>query len=415
MGRSVPAARAVGAGVCVMGWLGSAAAERPSLPAPYERQLSWDQPVVCLAGADGKQWSVQCDWAAKLCLYHDGCFPGTSGKRCKPLQRVKSCSAPADHPHSYRQLIRGGVQFVPARAEAPPGWQRDEQGRVFQTEFDMNRRLWLGASYRPSYGPHDHYQVGRVAFETGLRAEWLTTDTRTRHRLHVLDGELTVHPLGARATLVRYDTSRESGRPLLRLTTFWPPERHDLYLNLGWFAEAGGIELRPRASDDETFLRFAAAGLTWDLWHSSDLSDYVRLRLGSAFDDLYLDRDDVAHRLAITPLARVESDVLFDAAGLHRLTVGTGVETPVVWLEDEEALPTVRVRFAGQAAYELVVVAINDQPLSLRLAVEGGYRDDLLPELTGWELSGGAGVRVNFWAPAPDVAAQRRIAQVRGR
>jgi len=60
------------------------------------------------------------------------------------------------------------------------------------------------------------------------------------------------------------------------------------------------------------------------------------------------------------------------------------------------------------------VLAINDQPLSLMLSGEGGYRDDLVEEAAGWELRAGAGLRVNFWVPAPSAEDHRRIEEKRG-
>lgn len=411
--KSCAAPAACAAAVAIM-LNGAVSHAEPTAPAASPEQLRWDQPIRCLRGPKGRQLFVQCDVDRKRCLFHDGCIPGTSGARCERMERLAGCGAWQNDELTYQELRKRGMRFEAARAESPPGWTRDERGRVFQTEFDMNRRGWLGARYRPSYGPQDRYEVGRVGFETGLRAEWLSDDTRTRHRVHLLEGELTINPLGARALLLRYDTSRESGEPLLRITTFWPPERHDLYMNLGWFAEAGGLEFRPRSSQDETLLRFVGAGLTWDLWHSLELDSYARLRVGAAFEDLYLDRDDLNHRLALTPLAWLESDVLFDPAGLHRLTVRSGIEPPLIWLDDEHALPSFRVRFLNEAAYELVVVAINDQPLSLRIAASGGYRSDLDGEASGWELGGAAGLRVNFWAPAPDPDDRQRVQELRG-
>jgi hypothetical protein len=290
---------------------------------------------------------------------------------------------------------------------------RDELGRIFQTEFDMNRRLWLGASWRPTYATAERYELGRVGFDLGLRSEWLSWDTRTRHRLHLVEGELLVNPLSARGRLVRYDGSLESGTPLLRVTTFWPPERHDLFANMGWFLDGLGFELFPRASPDETFLRVGAVGPTLDLWHGLDLSDFFRLRLGGAFDDLLWLTDTTIHRPAVTPLASLELDALVDQAGLHRITVETGLELPVVW-DGEGAEPAARIRFLNEAAYELVLVAINDQPLSLRAAVGGGYRSDVQEAYAGWELDASAGLRFSFWAPAPDAAAARRIGEKRG-
>lgn len=382
-------------------------------PAGTEPQLSWGAPMLCAPAAPGMTLHAQCDPDRRLCLFHHGCAPGTDGPRCVALDRLADCTHFGMMEGFRAQLEQAGFRFVRARAEAPPGWVRDEQGRVFQTEFDMNRRLWLGASWRPAYGPGDRYELGRVGFDLGLRAEWLSSDTRTRHRLHLLEGELCLNPLSAKGRLVRYDGSEESDTPLVRLTTFWPPARHDLYASVGWFLDGLGFEVRPRGARHETMLRVGAVGPTLDLWHGLDLSDYLRLRVGAAFDDLLWLEDGVTHRLALTPLAALETDVLVDDAGLHRITAGTSFELPLVWSGDESS-PVPTVRFLSEAAYEIVLVAINDQPLSLRAAVGGGYRSDLQSPYAGWELEGNAGLRFSFWAPGPDADDARRIAQKRG-
>ncbi len=384
----------------------------PPATEPDRPQLRWDEPIQCLTNRSGQTIHAQCDDDRKVCLFHDGCFPGTSAARCRKLRKLKPCTS-ADQ--SYDQLVAKGMRFVRASAEAPPGWERDERGRVFQTHFDMNRRIWLGARWLPTVGPSDERrEIGRVGFETGLRAELLSEDTRTRHRFRALEGEVTLNPLTVDATLFRYDSSRQLEHPLVRLTTFWPPERHDLYLNVGWWNEVMSVRFRPRASQDETHLRFAAAGLTTDLWHSADLADYLRLRAGMAFEDLYLGRDDIDHRLAMTPLAHLESDVIFDPQGMHRLTVATGYEAPLVWHDDGRSLPAFRHRFLNALAYELMVLAVNDQPLTVRASAQGGYRTDLVEEANGWEIASGLGLRMNLWAPAPDPEDQARIRRLRG-
>jgi len=413
-GASKPAPASAGSGPAAKRGSDKAGAAPSDAPAQADSdaQLRWDRPVLCLSDPKGTRLYAQCNLDSKVCLFHDGCMPGTSGKKCVALDRLKGCSDLGSGAEIYERLVKQGVRFERARAEAPPGWERDELGRVFQTQFDMNRRLWLGASWHAAYGPQDRYELGTVAFDTGLRAEWLSDDTRTLHRLHVLNGELSINPLSAKGTLLRYDGSRESEIPLFRLTTFWPPERHDAYLNMGWFAEIGTVELRPRGSAHETTLRFAAAGPTWDFWHSANMTSFVRFRLGAAFDDLLRYEDELTHNPAFTPVSALEADVLFDDAGLHRLTVSSGFELPLVW-DGVGTDPDVRFRFLNEAAYELVLIAINDQPLSMRFAVGGGYRDDLLEAASGWELTGSAGLRFSFWAPAPSADDAKRISEVR--
>src|SRR4051794_31064397 len=72
---------------------------------------------------------------------------------------------------------------VDAAAVLPAGFYRDERGRMMQVSFDLQQRLWLGASYAPRRLPNGRQQTGPVAFDFGLTQEWYATDGRTRHRL----------------------------------------------------------------------------------------------------------------------------------------------------------------------------------------------------------------------------------------
>lgn len=271
-----------------------------------------------------------------------------------------------------------------------------------QTQFDMNRRLWLGGRWAPLWSERGAQTVGRGALEIGARSESVSDDGRWRGRFRLIEGEAALSPLEARGTVFRYDESRESDTPLLRLTTFWPgPARHDLYLNVGFWGELLGVEMRPRGSEDETQLRFGGMGATWDLWHSRDLEDYLRLRFGTALDHRIGDAGDTdPGGVAATPLARAEFDSLLDRGGFHRITVDAGIETPIFLEPAVER--RLRRRLSGSLGYEVIFVAVNDQPVTLRVSGTGGYRDDLArTDLAGWEVGGGAGLRVNLWAPPP--------------
>jgi len=372
-------------------------------------RMTWERPVWCLFDTIGDPIYAQCDGETKECLFHRGCFGKTRGDKCKPLEYLKACEEPASD-NNYESLVKRGFEFVPAIAEVPPGWARDEAGRVFQTSFDMNRRVWVGGRYAPSYARGVGGELGRAVIETGLRADVLSQSTRWRYRIRALEGEVGLNPLGVRAMAFRFDSSNESDTPLMRFSTFWPePRRHDLSLDIGWWVHVLGVEYRPRGSIDETHARFLAAGPTWDFWHSYDMSSFLRLRLGLAFDDQYLHHDEAGHRPALTPVSALEADVLLGSDGMHRLTVSTGYELPLAWRGGGKAPPTATQRFLSAAAYETILIAINDQPVTLRVMGEGGYRDDVIEELSGWHVTGGVGLRVNFWTPPPDPEDRERL------
>jgi hypothetical protein len=355
-----------------------------------------------------------------VCLYSGGFETREDGGRGPHLERTRACDAyHTVPPERLEQFLADHLpvpyRLRPAVAEAPPGWQRDARGRVFQVNFDLNRRVYLGARWVPVLLPADGMELGRVGLELGTRLEYLSDDLRTRYRFQILTGEVMLNPLGAAAVLLRFDASHDNDEPLLRITTFWPePARHDLHADIGGWLDVLAVEHAPRNSFDETQMRFVAGGFTWDFWHSADMYSYVRLRAGGAFDDLYLDRGGTDNRVALTPVAAVEGDFTLDDDGFHHLTFVSSYEAPFVWRSDADGPPSFTQRFQNELAYEVIFLAINDQPLTFRVAAGGGYRDDVEPAASGWGLTAGAGLRFSFWAPARDIEALR-AARMRGR
>ncbi|MBI5489750.1 MAG: hypothetical protein HY905_20620 [Deltaproteobacteria bacterium] len=392
---------------------------------PPTLQMHWELPIVCLRnGWGGIVLRYQCPQAAEgedevVCLYSGTHETREDGGEGPALERIQACQLsdtipPGGLADFLEQRLPAGARLVPALAESPPGWRRDERGRVFQVNFDLYRRVYLGTRWIPALLSPVGMELGRVGLELGSRIEVLSDDLRTRFRFQPVTGEVMLNPLGVSATLLRFDASHDADDPLIRITTFWgAPARHDLYADIGGWLDVMGVEYRPRNSIDELQLRFVAGGVTWDLWHSADMYSYVRLRLGAAFEDLYLDRDGVGNRVALAPVAAMEGDFTFDDDGFHHLTFVSAYEAPFVWREDGDAPPTFSQRFTNEAAYEVIFLAINDQPLTLRVAVGGGYRDDVEEAARGWELTAGAGLRFSFWVPARDMEALRE-AQARG-
>lgn len=56
-------------------------------------------------------------------------------------------------------------------------------------------------------------------------------------------------------------------------------------------------------------------------------------------------------------------------------------------------------RLKVKAGYEVILVALNDYPLTLVVDGRAFWRDDV-PSLPGWEFSLNAGLRFSLWAPA---------------
>jgi hypothetical protein len=294
-----------------------------------------------------------------------------------------------------------------ATAEEPVPWgfYRDQQGRVMQVSFDLGRRVWLGTGYAPRRGPTGALEIAPAAFDFGASYELLSAGGLTRYRWRFMEGEARVHPFGLNVTAVRFDLSHRYTTPLVRITTFFgDPVRHDLWLNVGLYSEAGHLELAPRGIAGERSLTLGNVQATLDLWQSADLQSYVRLRAGPGAEMRFGPWGEDA-RYVLLPQAALEGDFILGKRGFQKLSfrVRGDLLRSASW--EPRTLPGTWIADAD-AAYEHVLVAINDQPVSLRLAGLARVRDDAtvaVPAagvtLPGWELRGTAGFRVSFFSP----------------
>jgi hypothetical protein len=284
---------------------------------------------------------------------------------------------------------------VEAIAEAPPGWYRDARGRVVQVNFDLGRRVYFGGAWAPYYRPDGTgFVAGRARVEFGGVATVASADGRLMHRFHFLEATGWLGPdlLNDRleASVLRYETSSHRARAPLWLTTFvGGPRRFDLPLNLGWAAEAGRFE----ALGGRTFITFAELDATVDLWNSADLDSVLRLRLGPA-----LEYDVEGRGAYFRPAVAVEGDFTLDRDGFHHLTL-SAVGEKLFWEPADPGRGPSPQRLRLKAGYEVILVAINDYPLTLVVDGRAQWRDDV-PRLRGWEFSGNLGLRFSFWAPA---------------
>ncbi|MBZ4419460.1 hypothetical protein [Myxococcus sp. RHSTA-1-4] len=364
----------------------------PASPLPVQH---WQAPTVCLtlpptkAVPSGK-WRAQCDAGSRRCLVapqHELDSEGVETER--PLERVTYC---ADEGYVSESALMKTYRLEPAVADAPPGWYRDERGRVMQFNFDLNRRLWLGGAWAPLW--REGQTEGRMRADFGISVE-VPGEGRRLHRLRFLETELYLGEPGFDATAMRYDFSVERNEPLFRVTTFFgEPRRHDIHINLGLWMEVLRAEELERDGTEAGFLTWGAVHATLDLWHSKDLVSYVRVRAGPS-----VERDYKNGFSTLVPGAALEGDLTLDRDGFHHLRLGVEAEK-VLLAPSVEGRPLRPERLRVSAGYELILLAINDQPLSLVVDGRGAWRSDLANVPARWEWSAAAGLRFSLWAPA---------------
>jgi hypothetical protein len=372
-------------------------------PAHADRELPAmdpDRPVVCARATDGTVWRIQCDDASKSCLYAPDHERLAGGGRGKPLERARACPA-FDEPFDRAAWEARGYTLVPAKPDVEWGWTRDDLGRAFQINFDLKRRMYFGVAYAPRKVLESPLESTRTSMDFGLLSyeTWGGAEHPNRHRLRVVEGEVHLAPFTAEVVVLHYELSRRFLQPLVRITTFFgKPERHDLHFNLGLWSELGRMEVH-RDGDGHTHLwRLGAAQVALDLWQSRNLDSFARIRTGMGVEaqnnELSLD----GYRSALVAQSAFDLDWVLDPAGFHNLRLELSYEIPRYF----EPLPGVgraAHRARGKLLYEAIVLAINDQPLTFKLAAGGERRNDIPGVPDEWAFVLDAGLRFSLWAP----------------
>src|SRR5215831_329552 len=287
----------------------------------------------------------------------------------------------------------------------PWGFYRDQQGRVMQVSFDFGRRLWLGVGYAPHRTPAGNTEIAPAAFDFGVSYDSLSEDGRTRERYTILDGQVRLNSFGLDVTGFRYDLSHRYNHPILRITTFVrEPERHDIFLNVGLYTEALHYEVAPRGIDGEEALTLGTLQATLDLWQSEDLRSYVRLRAGPGIEMRMGPWGDETRYVGMLPEGTLEGNFVIGARAMQRLNfrLRGDLLRSATW--HAEPLPGDWTATAD-AAFERILIAINDQPVSFRVAASAYLRDDTrqivagLPSSRVLAWTGTAGIRMAFFSP----------------
>lgn len=383
---------------------GSARAEPAELP-----RMDYEKPIVCAYDEEGNEVRLQCDDATLVCLFTSDRETGRDGQLSrKTMERLAPCYSRLD---DYQQALHG-YTLQEAIAEAPYGWSRDARGRVFQVKFDLGRRFFLGVGYMPVWSSQAENlwstnalkQISRTNFDFGFTSTgfYERSHHSVRHSVDIARGDIGVNPFGYQITAFQWDASAMFEDPLVRITTFiGPPARHDLYGDMGFGLKLFQFRNDPLAAPTLTEVRFAEPSLYWILVHNGDFSSYLRLRVGSAYDRLVWE-DTGAHETALSMVGGLQGRFTLDRNGYHHLELELEYARPRFINNHEPALLREAnvMRADGWVSYERILIAINDQPISIFTRAAITYRGDI-PGQTGFvEYSGTAGLRYSFWAPA---------------
>jgi hypothetical protein len=393
-----PAALALALGTSI-----PAAARADDVP-----HLRWDLPIHCIPGPERKVVRIQCDdftHPATCLVAPDQTAEGTA------LSRVNTCTVQSSDEGLYWKMVDQGATMVPAIAEAPPGFERSARGRAFQTKFDLYDRVYVGVAWAPTYahaGPGvvapGGFPFGRAEADIGMDASVLSVHGRSRHDMQVLKGTVALGDLNVNGLLFAYDYQHVHQRPGLWVTTFvGQPRVHPVAVPLGWGFRVMQVEDRPPAARGTLDMELAEAHVSWNPVQSGDMYNRLRFEAGADFGKSWADRTAIANgfdsgRWYVGFTSAMRSRVSLGAGGLHYLFADVAYVRPTLVAEGDAPQRTVN-RVKAQLAYEGVVLAVNDQPISLRLAALGAARDDLSGGARNVEVGATAGLRFSFWAP----------------
>jgi len=255
----------------------------------------------------------------------------------------------------------------------------DEQGRKMRVGFDPGSRL----SFR--VGWDGDWKLGNAS--AGSHAASLGTGLSFRHGCesgredcwkswhHILDVDYLPGVEGdngwpsLRALLFAGNYVRYLSSPYLTLTSS-PGRKLHMPFNFGFSVKGAGVEVPMNVEVPGWDLQVVDARLLFDFWRNPALGSAFQLGIGVRYNMFIMEADEgyrVEHILspftAASLLFRHES-----ADGQHGISVG--VDAYPFWSSDRGWA----MGLDAQTRYELIVLAINDHPLSLFASAEYRYQ-----------------------------------------
>ena len=120
------------------------------------------------------------------------------------------------------------------------------------------------------------------------------------------------------------------------------------------------------------------------------------MRTGLALEGQHT--DVTGYRSALTAGSAFELDWVLDREGFHNVRLEVSHELPRYFIPLERTGKLAQ-RLHARLLYVAIILAINDQPLTLKLAAGGEKRDDIPGLSDQWAFVMDAGLRFSLWAP----------------
>ncbi len=378
-----------------------ARADEPNKAVP---KLQWDKPIRCIQRADGETVRAQCEEkdGKRTCLVAPNRMK-TGGD----LNRTAVCAYGIEP----STLLRGAT-LIEAIAEAPPGYERDKNGRAFQVAFDMLNRVYFGGGYAPTFvrrapglaAPPSGFPAGRGFVEIGFQASALSHKGRSRHDMRVLEGDIAFRDFEWNGLVFSYDYQHSHQRPAFWLSTFvGTPRVYGVPLPFGWGFRTLQVNHRMPSTEGALDVEFAEVHAAWNPWQSPDLASHLRLEVGSDVGRYWGSQAEVKEgfsggRMYVGFTSAIKWRMFADPRGQHTITADLSYQRPTFFSESGRVSKN---RLNGLLAYEAILIALNDQPISARVTAQGRMFEDPLSNARAVEGRLGVGLRFSLWAPAP--------------
>lgn len=359
-------------------------------------ELDREAQGACTTRPDGTEVKLQCDEAAKRCLVAP--VEVTIDDERAPNTRVMARGMAFCNPAAagaWERLVADGYEMVPAVLSAPYGYKRDERNRLYQTHFSLRDRFFLGVGdMLGTTLAFDESLTQGVRLEMGASVESFDRYDVRRHRFRFLEGSVLVAPLEIEGLLFAYDKGRISNHPDFWITTFiGEPRRFDINLDIGPGFHFGRLWLGDVEDVQNAFIDLGQVHLNWELLQSATLEDYLYVRAGGGVGLRAIEgRADVEVYLypeaAIGGALRLGDRGLWEFGTEVRFRYGAEFDSGEDWLE-----------LRGSASVERILVAINDQPISLFVEPSVHILDLEASERAAFQTL--LGVRMSFFVPPP--------------
>lgn len=285
---------------------------------------------------------------------------------------------------------------IPEGQEPPHGYSVTEDGQVFQTNFDLRRRAYLGVSDGMHFdldgelSPPTHSLVAEIGF---LKDHYVR-DAEQRRRRRLLEGRIQMAPVELDMLLIEQEFVEDTDDPGLWIAFPYAELRIDIpvRVGLGWW----GGRLHFRTVDDEMLLVANAGGIymNWEFFGGNLLEDYMLFRFGvgggmRAFEGI----EDPAEPF-VAPELGFRTAWAFGQKGLTHLGIDARYQ-PSFDLPDGEFWS---VATAG-AYLEQVLFAISDNPTTLFVQPEVRYDNLEFADEHRIDYRLFAGARFNMFVP----------------